>query len=144
VHPYNWSEEGSKDLAKEQMQAEFRRAKDSSGIVLEVETLGMPEILPSNVVDVTGMGKRFDSKYTVFSVTHSLGSAGSSTKLELRGCGAFAPGTFGPVPGTWTKNPNETNADDIVEAAEENKPAPPTKNKLGEYLSNAAGKGNDR
>lgn len=55
----------------------------SMGIALRVLTLGIPDILPGNVVAVRGVGNRFDFNYGVFTVRHTLGPSGYTTELEL-------------------------------------------------------------
>lgn len=57
---------------------------DGSGIELEVETLGAPNLLPGQNVRVTGLGKRLDDVYTIFSVSHQLSGGGFSTRLTLK------------------------------------------------------------
>jgi hypothetical protein len=67
----------------EQIRAEAEAAATNMGVKLEVETLGVPDILPAHVVAVRGVGSRFDGNYAVFKVSHSMGNGGTSTKLEL-------------------------------------------------------------
>jgi hypothetical protein len=50
---------------------------------MEVSTLGMPDLIPSDVVAIHGLGKRFDSTYGVFEVTHRLGVSGYTTSMTL-------------------------------------------------------------
>lgn len=56
---------------------------DSSGINLEIETLGIPDILPRQNVNVVGLGTRIDGKYTVQKVVHKLSSSGYTSTLTL-------------------------------------------------------------
>lgn len=56
----------------------------SMGVVLNITTLGIPDIVPGDVVAVRGVGKRFDWNYGVFVVRHNVGSSGFTTELELR------------------------------------------------------------
>jgi len=53
------------------------------GIKLQVTTLGMPRILPGDVVAIRGVGARFDWNYGVFQVRHNIGASGFTTELEL-------------------------------------------------------------
>lgn len=53
------------------------------GIQLEIETIGIPDILPGMVVYVQGLGKRIDSQYSVFTVKHNLSSSGFTTTLTV-------------------------------------------------------------
>lgn len=54
------------------------------GVVLNVTTLGIPNIFPGDVVAVRGVGARFDWNYGVFVVRHQIGSGGFTTELVLR------------------------------------------------------------
>jgi len=66
------------DGAKEAYAASF-----SMGIKLEVDTLGLPDIYPGDVVAVKGVSARFDWNYGVFTVRHSLGPTGFVTHLTM-------------------------------------------------------------
>jgi hypothetical protein len=51
---------------------------------LEIESVGIPSVLPGQVCAVRGLGLRLDnSNYAVQKVVHTLNSAGFSTKLSL-------------------------------------------------------------
>ena len=51
-----------------------------------VTTIGMPEILPRKLVDIKGVGKRFDGKYLVTSTTHRYdGAEGYTTSFTVGG-----------------------------------------------------------
>lgn len=65
--------------AKAEYQANF-----NMGVQLEILTLGIPNILPGEVVSVKGVGARYDTTYSIFTVFHSIGTAGFTTKLSLR------------------------------------------------------------
>lgn len=69
----------SDTTAKETFKADF-----NMGVVLKVTTLGIPTIVPGDVVAVRGVGQRFDWNYGVFVVRHNIGSSGFTTELELR------------------------------------------------------------
>ena len=53
------------------------------GIPLTVETLGVPDLGPGQVVQVVGLGERFDGNYYVNKVEHSFGTGGFSSTLNL-------------------------------------------------------------
>jgi len=54
------------------------------GVRLDVETLGMPDILPGDVVSIKGLTRRYDANYGVFEVVHHVGSHGFTTRLWLQ------------------------------------------------------------
>lgn len=54
-----------------------------TGIKLNITTLGIPDILPADIVAVRGVGARFDWNYGVFTVRHNIGASGFTTELEL-------------------------------------------------------------
>ena len=54
------------------------------GIKMFVDTLGIPDINPGDVVAVRGVGIRYDENYGVFGVVHNMGAHGYTTRLELR------------------------------------------------------------
>lgn len=56
---------------------------DGPGVKLEIETLGAPDLIPAMNVDVRGLGKRIDGRYTIFEVKHSVSNSGFSTSLTL-------------------------------------------------------------
>ena len=66
---------------KADYQAVF--SASSMGIKLEVETLGAPDLLPGQIVNVCGVSRRIDGKYAIMEVKHELSSGGYSTSLTL-------------------------------------------------------------
>lgn len=69
--------------ADQQLQAEVLQLKTLMGIRLDVTTLGIPDVMPGDVVKIAGIGRRFDANYSVFHVKHSIGN-GFTTDLLLR------------------------------------------------------------
>jgi hypothetical protein len=67
--------------AQAMADAAYRTAANGMGIKIEVETLGIPNLRPGQVVQVEGVGKRLNGKYAVFEVTHTLGSGGFSSRF---------------------------------------------------------------
>ena len=63
--------------------AEYQSYAQDLGIKLEVETIGFPDILPGQILQVEGVGKRLDARYAVFNVKHNLSSSGFTTSLTL-------------------------------------------------------------
>jgi len=56
------------------------------GVKLDIETLGIPDLLPGDVVAVRGIGKRLASEsgnFGVMKVTHSIGGSSYTTRLEV-------------------------------------------------------------
>lgn len=72
------------ETSRKQAEAEFGSIATNMGIRLEVETIGIPDILPADNVQVTGLGLRYDGNYSVFALAHTFSTSGFSTKLELR------------------------------------------------------------
>jgi hypothetical protein len=69
--------------ALQSARAEFRRG-GNLGIQLEIETIGIPDIFPGEVVQVRGVGARFERhNYGVHKVTHNIGVGGFTTNLTL-------------------------------------------------------------
>lgn len=52
-----------------------------AGIRLELDGLGIPDLLPGEIVAVTGLGRRLDGPhYMIFEITHTLGTGGYTTR----------------------------------------------------------------
>lgn len=64
-------------------KAEYESFAMNMGIHLQVETLGIPDLLPGQTVEVAGLGKRFSMNYGIMKITHTLGSNGYTSSLEL-------------------------------------------------------------
>lgn len=54
------------------------------------QTIGIPDLVPGDKVDLKGLGERFSGEYVVRKVEHSIGSAGFSTSFDVDSphCGA--------------------------------------------------------
>lgn len=112
----------------EQILAEADAAATNMGVKLDIETLGIPDILPAQVIAVRGIGARFESgsgNYGVFKVTHTLGSSGYTTKLEVVSNVGQLAGTFDrdTLPKTPTnenkpKTEDDASADKVVKKAQ--------------------------
>lgn len=72
-----------KSAKEAQAEQEKNTAEHGSGVQLEIETLGFPDIIPGMNVGVVGLGKRIDAPYTVQAVKHSFSSSGYTTTLTL-------------------------------------------------------------
>ncbi len=75
------------DRAKAQAQQEYEKSRTGMGINLEIDTLGIPDLLPGDVVNVQGLGKRISGpkigNYGVFTVTHTYNANGYVTSATL-------------------------------------------------------------
>lgn len=59
-----------------------KRASDSNaGIQLEIETIGIPDLLPLQNIKVTNVSNRLDGLYTVLSLKHDVSSSGFTTSI---------------------------------------------------------------
>ena len=47
------------------------------------QTIGIPELVPGDKVDLKGLGERFSGEYLVRKVEHTIGSAGFSTSFDV-------------------------------------------------------------
>ena len=104
-----------KATAENQAKAQYSATKENNGVRMEIETFAMPKVAPNDNVAVIGVAKKFDGNYRVLKVTHTLGSAGSSTSLEVIG-GLAA---FGPEGISGLKVNEEEPDEDEAEAAGE-------------------------
>lgn len=67
----------------EQVKSEIERVRSSIGVNLEVQTLGVPDLIPGQVVAVDGLGQLLSGpgmNYTVFTVSHTYSDAGFTTR----------------------------------------------------------------
>lgn len=62
-------------------RAEWEAQGSSVGIRLELETLGIPDLVPGDVVTVQGLGIRVDGNYATMEVTHTASTSGMTTKM---------------------------------------------------------------
>lgn len=60
-------------------------AAETTAVNLEVETLGIPDILPGDLVAFRGLGLRYDRNYEVESLTHTFSGGEFKTNLKLLG-----------------------------------------------------------
>jgi hypothetical protein len=64
------------------VKSEYAAQTTQMGVQLTLETVGDPTLLPGNVIAVRGLGRRLDSNYSVFKVTHTVGGSGYTMSLE--------------------------------------------------------------
>jgi hypothetical protein len=84
-----------------------------AGIRLSVETVGIPDFLPPEVVEIQGLGVKMDGTYSVDKVTHTLGSGGFVTKFECMSNGAYLDTATAPSPSP-TNAPTEPESGAVV------------------------------
>ena len=84
------------------------------GIQCEIETVGIPDIIPAEVVTVYGVGKRYsDKNYYVSKVIHSVGGGGFTTRLTLiSNIGAELTGQAATGPRAQAFSATNTTGDD--------------------------------
>ena len=64
------------------VRAESVKAMNTGlGVKIEIETLGVPDLLPGALIQIVGLSDLFNANYRVFNVTHSLGTGGYSTSI---------------------------------------------------------------
>lgn len=79
---------------QEQVAAAQQDFAQRAGIKLEIETLGVPDLLPGETIAVRGLGVRLDGpNYMVFDVTHTVGGNGYTTRLTA----------YANISETWTR-----------------------------------------
>jgi hypothetical protein len=75
--------EPSEDEELATHRAEWQ-ASGHMGITVEIETIGIPDIIPGEIVLLRGVGRRFsEHRYGVHKVTHNIGTGGFTTSLTL-------------------------------------------------------------
>lgn len=73
--------------AERRITSDFQTSIQNLGIEIEIETVGVPEILPGETFSLAGVSSKFCGtpnspiNYTVYKVVHTLGSGGFSTKI---------------------------------------------------------------
>lgn len=113
-HPENVATPEARELA----QRTFAASQGSMGIRIEVETLGLPNLMPGTLIEVIGVAQdRLDGKYVVFEVTHSIGSGGYSTNFT-----AYSNVMSGTTRGFGKQvaNPNQQKKDETAPSATSN------------------------
>lgn len=69
--------------ALENAAQEFRKMANL-GIQLDIQTVGIPDLAPGEVVKLAGLGKRFgDPNWGVHKIVHSVGTGGFSTSVTV-------------------------------------------------------------
>lgn len=92
------------DKVVSQAKTELEVATSLMGIPLNVETVGVPEIHPGQIVQVTGVGKRFDGNYYITKMEHVVGTDGFSSSLEMISNAAKIDDGFDPSGAVNTKS----------------------------------------
>jgi hypothetical protein len=67
-------------------QYEYERSRVQAGVVLQLDSLGIPDIVPGSVINVRGLGVRISGpklgNYAVRQVTHTYNTSGFITSLD--------------------------------------------------------------
>jgi len=69
----------------------------NSGVILNVESIGIPDLEPGAIVQVAGLGKHFDGPYSLTKVVHTLGDGGYSTKWDGINNAGYLQATSAPL-----------------------------------------------
>jgi hypothetical protein len=69
---------GKKHVDK--MKSQIKSQLKNGGVRVEIETLGVPDLLPGRTAQIDGLGPRFDWNYGIHEVVHTLGTGGFSTQ----------------------------------------------------------------
>jgi hypothetical protein len=75
-------------LAQQQAKGELTAMQPNMGIKIEVDTLGVPNLFPGDLIELQGVGKRLGTdsgeyvkNYAIFTVTHTFNGSGLSTSF---------------------------------------------------------------
>lgn len=68
--------------AKDKAHGEVKEKGWRVGIPVEVDTLGIPDLLPGEVVKIQGLGIRYDGNYVIHELTHTFGVGGFTTRFK--------------------------------------------------------------
>jgi hypothetical protein len=90
----------------------------TAGTKLTIETVGIPDFKPSEIVEVQGLGVKIDGTYSVHKVTHTLGGSGFTTKFDCVANGAYSDEFTEPSPNPTTV-PTEPETGTTVPATSE-------------------------
>lgn len=80
LDPSSSHEVDAQDAAKE---LEMISHANQIGIELKLECVGVPSLLPGQIVQVVGLSARIDDKYVVRSLTHTISGDGFNTSIDL-------------------------------------------------------------
>ena len=102
--------------AVEQARAEYDKFSNA-GIQVEIGTVGIPDLIPGEIVSVYGVGTKFsDQNYMVMSVRHTAGTGGFETSFEaISNASDFAGGFLARGPQNKAKADGSSGSDDSVE-----------------------------
>lgn len=80
---HNFPFEINSPNANQQLQAEVLNLKSLMGVDAEIDTVGIVDLAPGDVVAVRGVGRRFDYNYSVFNTRMTVGD-GFFMSMKLR------------------------------------------------------------
>lgn len=103
-------------LAEEKAVADQQAGNTDLGTVIEIETLGCPNIMPGiDQAKIEGFGRLYDHNYGVWKVTHLVSEGGFITQLELRSNTAAVLDVVNKVRGSLAREDPDTEAADVDE-----------------------------
>lgn len=74
--------DAGKPASISQAEAAFKASQNNMGTKIDVQTLGIPNLRPGQVVSIAGVSKtRIDGNYAIFEVEHTLGTGGFETSF---------------------------------------------------------------
>jgi len=129
---------GNPDQSKAAAQGngEFKSTAYKMGLTIEVDTIGIPGLLPGEVVEVSGTENSqgrgiFNGKYGIVQVTHSIGVGGYSS--HYKAIGNFIPEIFqnavsasGPTPSDTPNANSNTGSTPVVSGSSSTRVSVPT------------------
>lgn len=84
IKPVNYYGEKS---SEDEVKAAYNKSRTGMGININIDTIGVPDLLPGDVVNVRGLGNRISGAkvgdYGVHTVIHTLGRSGYTTSMNL-------------------------------------------------------------
>lgn len=104
------------DTEKDRARAEVKAGNTLIGVQVEIESLGVPEILPGDVFRLEGLGIRWDQNYAVQQVTHRLGTGGYSTHVVGVNDTGIITDAVQAIEGNVGNEEPETESDDSTTA----------------------------
>jgi hypothetical protein len=87
----------------------------NSGVVLSVESIGIPDLEPGALVQVAGLGKRFSGPYSITKVMHTIGESGYSTRWDGINNAGYLQATDEPTKSKVKASVVSSEADGSVE-----------------------------
>lgn len=98
----------------------YVQAQGTQGTQIEVDTIGIPTLVPGTLISVFGVAARLNQNYIVDSVEHNVGTSGYSTKFTAyANVSPLAGGSSANRLGSAVKQPTDPNTQTANEKAPE-------------------------